>query len=80
MQSEIDTMSFLRENTDIPIPRVFFYDTSATNPVGAPYMFMECIKGDSGMDMPARYEIPTQYQAKYIKTEALIVVKTSLQT
>ena len=74
MQSEIDTMSFVREYTDIPVPHVFFYDISAINPVGAPYMFMECIKGDSGMDMPAQYEIPAQYQAKYTDAEASIVV------
>ena len=74
MQSELDTMSFLRENTDIPIPQVFFSDTSATNPVGAPYIFMECIKGNSAMEMPARYEIPTKYQAKYLEVEASIMV------
>ena len=35
---------------------------------------MECIKGDSGMDMPARNEIPAQYQAKYTDAEASIAV------
>ena len=74
MQSEIDTMSFVREHTDIPVPHVFFYDISTTNPVGAPYMFMECIKGDSAMDMSAKNEIPAPYQAKYTEAEASIVV------
>jgi len=78
MQSEIDTMSFLRENTDIPVPRVLYWDTSATNSVGAPYMFMECIKGNSVMDMPAGYEIPGQYQEKYLNAEASIVVMITL--
>lgn len=76
MQSELDTMSFLRENTDIPIPLIFFSDTSATNPAGAPYVFMECIKGDSGMDMPGRYEIPPKYRAKYLEAETSIMVTT----
>jgi hypothetical protein len=40
MQSEIDTMSFVREHTNISIPRVFASDTTATNPVGAPFMLM----------------------------------------
>lgn len=35
MQSELDTMSFLREHTDIPVPHVFTFDTTATNMVGA---------------------------------------------
>ena len=74
MQSELDTMSFLRANTDIPIPIVFFSDTSATNPVGAPYVFMECIQGNSGMDLPGGCEIPTKYRAKYLEAEASIIV------
>jgi len=74
MQSEIDTMAFVREYTDIPVPHVFFYNITPADPVGAPYMFMECIKGNSAMDMPARYEVPAQYQAKYRDAEASIVV------
>jgi hypothetical protein len=73
MQSEIDTMSFVREYTDIPVPHVFFYDITATNQVRAPYMFMECIRGDSAIDITGN-DIPAQYHAKYISAEASIVV------
>jgi len=77
MQSEIDTMSFIREYTDIPVPQVFLYDTSADNAVGAPYMLMECIKGNSALDVAAHpHKIPAQYHAKYIDAEASIVVRT----
>jgi hypothetical protein len=76
MQSELATMAFLLEKTDILIPRVFVSDTTATNSVGAPYVFMECIKGNSAMDMPAGYEIPTKYRTKYLEAEASIIVIT----
>jgi hypothetical protein len=75
MQSEIDTMSFVREHTDICVPRVFAYDTAATNPVGAPFMLMECVKGTCGMDMPdSLQDIPTQFRGKYYAAEAAILV------
>jgi hypothetical protein len=75
MQSEIDTMSFVREHTDISIPRVFAYDTTATNPVGAPFMLMECVKGTCGMDMAnSLHNIPTHFRGKYYAAEAAILV------
>ena len=75
MQSEIDTMSFLREYTDIPVPSVFAYDTTASNTVGAPYMFMECVQGTCAMDMPdSMGDIPEQYKTHFIASEASVLV------
>ena len=75
MQSEIDTMSYVLENTDIPVPRVFAYDTTAKNPVGAPYIFMECFQGTCAMDMPGcNLSIPDEYVQKYTPSEAAILV------
>jgi Phosphotransferase enzyme family len=75
MQSEIDTMSFVREHTDIPVPRVFSYDTTATNPVRAPFMLMECCMGTCAMDMPESFhDIPGQFKHKYFNAEAAVLV------
>jgi hypothetical protein len=41
MQSEIDTMAFIHEHTSIPVPRVFTYDTTATNRARAPYTYVD---------------------------------------
>ena len=80
LQSEIDTMSFIHEYTDIPVPQVFLYDTGANNAVGAPYMLMECIKGNPALDVAAHpNKIPAQYHAKYIEAEASVVVITLLR-
>ena len=74
MQSEVDTMCYIREMTDVPIPRVFFADTKVDNPVGAPYMFMECIRGNSGMDMPGDFQVPKKYADKFLAAEAAMMV------
>ena len=76
MQSEIDTMSFLREHTDISLPCIFTYDTTATNTVGAPYMLMECVQGTCAVDMPdSRSAIPQEYKTKFYASEASILVR-----
>lgn len=75
MQSEIDTMSYVREHTDIPVPQVYSYDTTATNPVGAPFMLMECFAGTLGIEMPDGFQaIPDQFKQKYSDAEAAILV------
>ncbi|KAI0200869.1 kinase-like domain-containing protein [Astrocystis sublimbata] len=45
MLSEIATMKILQQQTNIPIPRVYGFETSTHNPFGYPYMFMEYLKG-----------------------------------
>ena len=74
MQSEVDTMCYIREMTVVPVPRVFFAETAVDNPVGAPYMFMECIRGDSGMDMPGEFKVPRKYGDKFLIAEAEMMV------
>jgi hypothetical protein len=76
MQSEIDTMCYLRDCTDVPVPCVFAFDTTATNMVGAPYMFMECVQGTCAVDMPdSRGDIPEQYKTKFFASEASVLVR-----
>ena len=75
MQSEIDTMSFVRESADIPTPHIFAYDVTATNSVGAPFMLMECYDGTCAMDMPDSFQdIIAQFRHKYYRAEAEILV------
>lgn len=45
--SEVATMDFLRSVLEIPVPRVLGYSTAADNPVGAEYILMECLRGES---------------------------------
>lgn len=45
--SEVANLRFLRDVLQIPVPKVFAYSTSATNPVGAEYIIMERLYGDN---------------------------------
>lgn len=47
-KSEVDTMEFVKKSglyPDVPVPQVYFYDTTFTNPAQIPYTLMEVIKG-----------------------------------
>lgn len=47
MESEIATMAYVKEHTQIPIPNVFGYNSRlAENPANFPYILMECMKGN----------------------------------
>ncbi|KAG9237407.1 kinase-like domain-containing protein [Amylocarpus encephaloides] len=45
LESEISTMSYVREHTSIPVPLVYAYDTSCDNTLGFEWMLMEFIPG-----------------------------------
>ncbi|KAH9216041.1 hypothetical protein DL95DRAFT_522932 [Leptodontidium sp. 2 PMI_412] len=52
MESEIATMKYYAECTDIPVPTIFGYRTSIDgNPVKLPYMLMQCIRGNMLFDL-----------------------------
>jgi hypothetical protein len=45
--SEVATMDFLRDVLKLPVPEVLEYSASSDNPVGAEYILMECVEGES---------------------------------
>ncbi|KIJ44128.1 hypothetical protein M422DRAFT_208407 [Sphaerobolus stellatus SS14] len=49
--SEISTILYIQENQQhyhqIPVPKVYTWDLSFSNPIGAPYVFMDVVKGVS---------------------------------
>ncbi|EAW07591.1 phosphotransferase enzyme family protein [Aspergillus clavatus NRRL 1] len=45
--SEVATMNFLRNVLDLPVPRVLAYSCDSANTVGAEYIIMEKISGES---------------------------------
>ena len=62
MKSEVYTMSYIRDHSHIPVSEIFGFDETPNNPVGAPYIFMECVMGNSIMDLAP--EIPEQWIEK----------------
>lgn len=47
MECEIATMKLVKAKTSLPIPTVYAYDLSANNCLGAPYMLIERMPGES---------------------------------
>ncbi|CAG7978797.1 unnamed protein product [Penicillium nalgiovense] len=70
---EISTLSILHEQTDVPVPEVYGYET---NPdlIGRAFMIMQFIPGNTGTDFTGfrSANIPPQFQAKFYHEMARI--------
>lgn len=45
LASQVYTINYIRVNTDIPVPDIFHFDTTANNEIGAPYIAMSYVSG-----------------------------------
>ncbi|KAF1960332.1 hypothetical protein CC80DRAFT_544786 [Byssothecium circinans] len=80
MESELATMEFVRQNTDIPIPRVYAYDLNEQNAVGCPFSIIELVEGNTAEELsrtyPGEHEgIPAQFEEKFWRQVAKIMVQ-----
>jgi len=50
LESEVATLKFLAANTHIPVPKVYAWNSDASNPVGAEYMIMQKVPGFSASE------------------------------
>ena len=69
---EVHTMKIIREQTEVPVPEVFGYET---NPdlIGRAFMLIEFIPGSTAMDVTGSHdEIPHKYKAKFCRDMARI--------
>ncbi|KAF1948850.1 hypothetical protein CC80DRAFT_540719 [Byssothecium circinans] len=65
MESEIATMNFIAQTTDIPVPKVFGYKTCLDgNPVKLPYILMQCIEGNMIFDLGGLDVLTDEQNAK----------------
>ncbi|KAL4969558.1 uncharacterized protein BDV14DRAFT_187118 [Aspergillus stella-maris] len=61
--SEVATMDFIRRVLDIPVPKIFSWNSSTNNPVGAEYILMENARGVSlskiwnNLDLDLRFKV-----------------------
>ena len=46
MQSTIDTMLFVHQNTSVPVPKIYGFDVSCDNHLGRPYVIMSKSRGE----------------------------------
>lgn len=64
LQGEVDCIQLVKQRTSVPVPTIFGYIASAKNDIGAPFMLMECLPGNVGVDLSG-VEIPAQYKASF---------------
>lgn len=48
---EFNTISLLRQKTSIPIPKIHAFEARFDCSVKAPFMLMDCLEGNVGMDL-----------------------------
>lgn len=84
LESEIATMQFIKEYSDVPVPRVFAYEVDEDNPVGAAFILMEFLPGTAAMDALGGHKIhrgiiPKEYRPNFYRSVAKSHVGTSFQ-
>lgn len=45
LESQVQTLNYIKEHTSIPVPEVFHFDTTAENEISAPYIAMSYVSG-----------------------------------
>lgn len=79
MESEIATMKFIAQTTDILVPKVFGYQTFIDgNPVRLPYLLMQCIEGNMLFDLGGPSVLTVDQRAKIRRSIASIQVRQPL--
>ena len=76
LQREVDCIQLVKERIRVPVPTIFGYIASARNKIGAPFMLMECLPGNVGLDLSG-VVIPAQYKAFFHKEMARFQVSCS---
>ncbi|KAH9897375.1 protein kinase-like domain-containing protein [Xylariomycetidae sp. FL2044] len=73
LRNEIDIMRCIKDRSDLPVPRIFAYEVDQINLIGAPFILMDFIPGDTTMDAAGGYEV----QVTTIRFPKIGVIKRS---
>lgn len=75
LEASVATMQYIRNHSDLPIPRVFAHAANEDNPVAAAYMLIELLPGIVAMDAFGGYEkhrgeLPTECRPVFYRSVA----------
>ncbi|KAI9670788.1 MAG: hypothetical protein M1817_003899 [Caeruleum heppii] len=75
LETEVATMQYINEHSDLAVPRVFAYALNENNSAAVAYMLIEVLPGIVAMDALGGYErhrgvIPTQYRQRFYRSVA----------
>ncbi|KAK9788190.1 putative Aminoglycoside phosphotransferase domain-containing protein [Seiridium cardinale] len=57
------TISVVQERTSIQIPHVYAFEAQNDSDIGAPFMLMDCLEGNVGMDLGM--QVPSEYKQSF---------------
>lgn len=82
LETEVATMQYIKEHSDLAVPRVFAYALDENNPAAVAYMLIEVLPGIVAMDALGGYEvhrgvIPAQYRRQFYRSVAACHVRLS---
>lgn len=72
IDAEISTISLVSRKTAVPVPRIHLHKTQENCDVNAPFMLMDCLDGNVGMDLGM--SIPREYTETFLRQLARIHV------
>ena len=83
-ESEVATMQFIKEHSDLPVPRIFAYEADENNPVKAAFILMVLLPGIVAMDALGGHKvhrgvIPKQYRQNFYRSVAKAHVSPMLR-
>lgn len=76
-------MEFIKESSDLPVPKVFAYKLNNGNPAGVAYILMEVIPGIVAMDALGgrevhRGDIPAPYRQTFYRAVSRCHVRLNI--
>ncbi|KJK63959.1 Phosphotransferase enzyme family protein [Aspergillus parasiticus SU-1] len=66
-------MQLIQRETNIPVPHVHVAKSNSSSPVGAPFMLVDCLRGNMGMDLSMA--IPSEYKLGVFASTAEIQIE-----
>jgi len=76
MSCEFNAIYLVLQMTSIPVPSIHAFEARSSCSVGAPFMLMDCLEGNVGMDLGL--SVPPEHKNSFLKRLANIHVGENL--
>ena len=68
MKSQVTTLRLLAEETSVPVPSIYHFDTTSDNEIGAPYICMSFVHGKMLLEVWFDQTLPTPLDERRLRT------------
>ncbi|KAE8312517.1 hypothetical protein BDV41DRAFT_565102 [Aspergillus transmontanensis] len=73
MESEYYTLQLVQKESNIPVSHVHMVESAPNSPVGAPFMLMDCLRANVGMDLSMA--LPSQHKLSVFASIAEVQIE-----